>query len=67
MQTPSRWIDRHLADTCNGCWRQRCHCRQKADAMLVVKAVVGIAVFVFVALLLAGVVGAGESFVEGLR
>jgi hypothetical protein len=35
--------------------------------MLVVKAVVGIAVFVFVALLLAGVVGAGESFVEGLR
>jgi hypothetical protein len=36
-------------------------------SVLTVRNLPKIAVFVFVALLLAGVVGAGESFVEGLR
>ena len=52
-----KYQDYHLRDTCRGCWRQKCDCRQHADAQLVAMTLLGIAAFVVAALSLAGLVG----------
>ena len=52
-----KYQDYHLKDTCRGCWRQRCDCKQATDAQLVVLTLLGIAAFVVAVLSLAGTVG----------
>jgi hypothetical protein len=36
MPTPNRYHDRHVLDTCRGCWRQKCDCQQADHARAVV-------------------------------
>jgi hypothetical protein len=36
MPTPNRYHDRHVLDTCTGCWRQRCDCQQAEQTRAVV-------------------------------
>ena len=61
-----KYHDRHVLDTCRGCWRQRCDCRQAEQTRLVVWTVCAIVAFVVGALSLAGIVGAGQSLADFL-
>jgi hypothetical protein len=57
MPTPNRYHDRHLVDTCRGCWRQRCDCRQHADTQLVVFTLTATAALVVAVLSAAALLG----------
>ena len=57
MPTPNRYHDRHLVDTCRGCWRQRCDCQQADHARAVVFTVTATAALVVAVLSVAALLG----------
>jgi hypothetical protein len=57
MPTPNRYHDRHVLDTCRGCWRQRCDCQQADDARLVVFTLTATAALVVAVLSTAALLG----------
>jgi len=57
MPTPNRYHDRHLVDTCRGCWRQRCDCRQAEHARAVVFTLTATAALVVAVLSAAALLG----------
>ena len=52
-----QYHDRHLVDTCRGCWRQKCNCQQATDAQLVVFTVTATAALVVAVLSAAALLG----------
>jgi hypothetical protein len=52
-----KYQDYHLRDTCHGCWRQRCDCRQADDARAVVFTLTATAALVVAVLSAAALLG----------
>ena len=52
-----QYQDYHLKDTCTGCWRQRCACKQATDAQLVVFTLTATAALVVAVLSAAALLG----------